>query len=57
MSKFHADLVFIEVSRCTTYSEGFPGCPKSVSDTADTRLYSSANNMDPGPVPPTSTTS
>lgn len=59
MSKFHADLASIEVSRCTTCSEGFLGlrlhsheCQRCSRDKHIPKLYSSANNMDPGPVPP-----
>ena len=57
MSKFHADLASIEVSRCTTCSEGLPGlriysheCQRCSRGKHIPKLYSFANNMDPGPV-------
>ena len=59
MSKFHADMASIEVFRCMTCSEAFPGlrlhsreCQRCSRDKHIPKLYSSANNMDPGPVPP-----
>ena len=61
MQKFHAQLVALESPRCTTCSEAFPGlqlhsqsteCLRCSRDKHTPKLYSSANNMNPGLVPP-----
>ncbi len=66
MSKFHSELVALQVSGCGTCSETFPGlnvtpissdsnyteCVRCSRDKHIPKLYSSANNMDPGCVPP-----
>ena len=60
MRTFHTHLATLYVSQCTTCSEGFPGlklqshtteCLRCCRDKHVPKLYSSANNMDPGPVP------
>ena len=61
MCKFHAHLTALESPRCTTCSEAFPGlqlrsqsteCLRCSRDKHTPKLYSIANNMDPGLVPP-----
>ena len=66
MVNFHSRLAALQVSKCITCLEKFPGLnvrtlPPDSSDTECVRcsrdkripkLYSSMNNMDPGPVPP-----
>ncbi len=61
MCKFHAHLAALESPRCTTCSEAFPGlqlrsqsteCLRCSRDKHTPKLYSIANNMDPGLVPP-----
>ncbi len=66
MSKFHLELVALKVSGCGTCSEKFPGlnvklvssdpnyteCVHCSRDKHIPKLYSSANHMDPGCVPP-----
>ena len=61
MCKFHAHLAALESPRCTTCSEAFPGlqlrslsteCLCCSRDKHTPKLYSIANNMDPGLVPP-----
>ena len=63
---FHSHLAALQVSKCITCLEKFPGLnvrtlPPDNSDTECVRcsqdkhipkLYSSMNNMDPAPVPP-----
>ena len=60
MAKFHAHMSTLDISTCTTCSEGFPGlqlysstsqCLQCSRDKHTPKLYTSANNMDPGPVP------
>ena len=60
MHKFHAHLATLDVSMCTTCLESFPGlqlhlgsaeCLRCSRDKRIPKLYSSANNMDPGPIP------
>ena len=60
MRKFHAEIAALELQKCTTCSEGFPGlqprshsteCVRCNQDKHVPKLYSSMNNMDPGPVP------
>ena len=59
MLKFHSDIA-IDCTRCSTYLEQFPGlkltsnsteCARCSKDKHIPKLYSSANNMDPGTVP------
>ncbi len=61
MLKFHEHMASLNVSRCTTCLERFPGiqlgsqsseCLRCIRDKHTPKLYSSANNMDPGIVPP-----
>jgi len=59
MSKYHADLASFKVSRCTPCSEVILGlflhsreCQQCSRDKHIPKLYSSANNMNPGPVLP-----
>ncbi len=61
MCKFHAHLAALESPRCTTCSEAFPGlqlrlqsteCLRCSRDKHTPKLYSIANNTDPGLVPP-----
>ena len=60
MHKFHAHFATLDVSMCTTCLESFPGlqlhlgsaeCLHCSRDKPIPKLYSSANNMDPGPIP------
>ena len=60
MQKFHAQIAALMVQKCTTCSEAFPGlqlrsqsaeCMRCSRDKHIPKLYSSMNNMDPGPVP------
>lgn len=60
MRKFHAEIAALEMQKCTTCLEGFPGlqlcshsteCVRCNQDKHVPKLYSSMNNMDPGPVP------
>ena len=60
MHTLHTHLATLYVSQCTTCSEGFPGlklqshtteCLRCCRDKHVPKLYSSTNNMDPGPVP------
>ena len=57
---FYRDLTNLEITYCTTCSEGFPGltlqsdtteCLRCSRDRHEPKLFSSANNMDPGPLP------
>ena len=59
MEKFHMHLATLEVTRCSTWSEAFPGlhlhpgsteCARCGRDKHTPRLYSNGNNMDPGPI-------
>ena len=60
MSKFHYKLAALQVPSCTTCLEKFPGmdvngqseCFRCSRDKHLPKLYSSHNNMNPGPVPP-----
>lgn len=66
MSKFHSDLLSLQVAQCDTCSETSPGldinpvssntshteCKCCNQDKHIPKLYSAANNMDPGLVPP-----
>ena len=60
MRNFHAEIAALEMQKCTTCSEVFPGlqlrshsteCMRCNRDKHVPKLYSSMNNMDPGPVP------
>ena len=61
MLKFHAQIASLSCPQCVTCSEGFPGlhlaphsaeCMHCSHDKHVTKLYSSANDLDPGPSPP-----
>ena len=61
MLNFHSKLTSLEFHKCTTCLERFPDLTMSASGTECRRcsgdkhvpkLYSAANNMNPGPVPP-----
>lgn len=61
MAKFHKELSSLQTSRCSTCLENFPGvkmksnsseCVRCHLDSHIPKLYSSANNMHPGVVPP-----
>ena len=56
---FHAHFATLSCPRCSTCSESFPGlqlrppsteCMRCSKDMHSPKLYSSANNMDPGPL-------
>ena len=58
--KFHAHFATLDLSTCTTCLESFPclqlhlesaECLRCSWDNRIPKLYSSANNMDPGPIP------
>ena len=60
MHKFHAHFATLHLSICTTCLESFPGrqlhlgsaeCLHCSRDKRIPKLYSSANNMDPCPIP------
>ena len=63
MLKFHAHFATMELLRCSTCStcsEAFPGlhlhpgsseCVRCGRDKRTPKLYSTGNNMDPGPIP------
>ena len=59
MVAFHRHLATLAISNCTTCSEGFPGleccrtteCRRCSQDKHIPKLYSTANNMNPGVVP------
>ena len=64
MKNFHLHLAGLQVSKCFTCLEKFPGlkmrttagadfreCLRCSQDKRTPKLYSAANNMDPGPVP------
>ena len=64
LSKFHSHLASLHFQKCSTCSEQFPNmnvitvadlvteCRRCNLDKRIPKLYSSANNMNPGPVPP-----
>ena len=61
MRKFHVNLATLDTLTCPTCSERFPGlhfhsksdeCLCCSRDKHIPKLYSSANNMNPGPIPP-----
>ena len=66
IANFHSHLAALQVSKCITCLEEFPGlnvrtvspdsndteCVRCIRDKHIPKLYSSMNNMDPGPVPP-----
>ncbi len=61
MLKFHEHMASPNVLKCTPCFEQFPGiqlcsqsteCLRCSRDKRTPKLYSSANNMDPGSVPP-----
>ena len=61
MLKFHQQLSMVQISTCSTCLEKFPGkkltsqrseCLRCSRDNLSPKLYSAANNMSPGPVPP-----
>ena len=60
MRRFHAHFALLNFSRCSTCLESFPGlqlrppsteCVRCYRDKHTPKMYSSANNMDPGPLP------
>ncbi len=60
MDKFHHEMSSIESTICIVCSEKFPGtkmaslsttCIQCYRDKANSKLYSSENNMNPGAVP------
>ena len=60
MRKFHANMATLDISVCTTCLERFPGlqlhsnsteCLRCSRDKHTPKVYSSANNMNPGPIP------
>ena len=60
MKEFHEDIGSLEAVRCIICQENFPNlktneighCTRCHRDTKIPKLYSSENNMHPGPVPP-----
>ena len=61
MLNFHSKLASLEFNKCTVCLEHFPNlvmsakstvCARCNRDNRIPKLYSAANNMDPGPVPP-----
>ena len=61
MLKFHQQISMVQISTCYTCLEKFPGkkltsqrseCLRCSRDNLSPKLYSAANNMSPGPVPP-----
>ena len=61
MRTFHTHFATLTSPRCSTCSESLPGlqlhppsteCVCCFRDNRTPKLYSSANNMDPGPLPP-----
>ena len=61
MKKLHAYFSSLDSPRCSVCSESFPGlqlrslsteCVRCSRDKHIPKVYSSANNMDPGPLPP-----
>ena len=60
MRRFHAHFALLNPSRCSTCLESFPGlqlrppsteCVHCYPDKHAPKMYSSANNIDPGPLP------
>ena len=59
MAKFHKDIAALSSPTCITCMEAFPGlklnsrseCVRCSRDKHAPKLYSMANNMNPGPVP------
>ena len=60
MLKFHSDIAGIDCPKCSVCLEQFPGmklhsssteCLRCYRDKHIPKMYSAANNMDPGPVP------
>ena len=59
MAKFHKDIAALSSPTCITCMESFPGlkvnsrseCARCSRDKHTPKLYSMANNMNPGPVP------
>ena len=60
MRKFHEEMSSIGTPTCSTCMEGFPGtkmashsteCQRCSRDRSTPKLYSSANNADPGAIP------
>ena len=60
MRKFHEEMSSIGTPTCSTCMEGFPGtkmvshsteCQRCSRDRSTPKLYSLANNADPGPIP------
>ena len=58
--KFRMQLASLEVTRCSTCSEAFPGlhlqsgsteCARCGRDKHMPKLFSTGNNMNPGPIP------
>ena len=59
MKRFHSRLTSLQFSKCITCLEHFPGlkkregeCIRCFGDKHNPKMYSSSNNMNPGPVPP-----
>ena len=66
MNTFHSELASLSVSKCITCLEKFPGlsvavvspdtdsteCVRCIRDKHIPKVYSRANNMNPGLVPP-----
>ena len=61
MRKFHANMATLDTPTCSTCYERFPGlhfhsksneCLRCSLDNHIPKLYSSVNNMNPGPIPP-----
>ena len=61
MHKFNVNMATLDTPTCSTCSERFPGlhfhstsheCLRCSCDKHIPKLYSSANNMNPGPIPP-----
>ena len=61
MLKFHREIASLSWPQCATCNEKFPGlrlsrdsteCMRCSQDKHIPKLYSPANNMDPGPIPP-----
>ena len=61
MHKLHANMATLDTPVCTTCSERFPGlqlysksteCLRCSRDQHTPKVYSSANNMNPDPIPP-----
>ena len=62
MLRFHAHMASLNSPQCATCSERFPGlqlcslsteCVHCSYDKHSPKVYSAANNMDPGPIPVT----